>query len=46
MAPQLINMNTWAWSGSALSITTLIMCLSLIAGCAILPETKNASFNN
>ncbi|KAI6190943.1 Solute carrier family 22 member 4 [Aphelenchoides bicaudatus] len=42
MAPQLINMNSWAWSGSALSITTLIMCLSLIAGCAILPETKDA----
>ncbi|KAI6239471.1 Solute carrier family 22 member 4 [Aphelenchoides fujianensis] len=40
LAPQLVNMNAWTMPGTALTITTLIMCFSLIAGCAVLPETR------
>jgi hypothetical protein len=37
-------MNTWAWPGSAISIATIIMSLSLVLGFAILPETKNVRY--
>ena len=43
LAPQLVNMNKWAWPGSALATTTCILILSVIAGALILPETKNTA---
>ena len=43
LAPQLVNMNKWAWPGSAIAITTFILILSAISGALILPETKNAA---
>ena len=43
LAPQLVNMNKWAWPGSALATTTCILVLSAIAGALILPETKNTA---
>uniref|UniRef100_A0AC34FEX2 Uncharacterized protein n=2 Tax=Panagrolaimus sp. ES5 TaxID=591445 RepID=A0AC34FEX2_9BILA len=43
LAPQLVNMNKWAWPGSAIAITTFILILSAISGAIILPETKNAA---
>ncbi|KAE9551894.1 hypothetical protein FO519_004885 [Halicephalobus sp. NKZ332] len=41
LAPQLVNMNKWAWPGSALATTTCILFLSVFAGAFILPETRN-----
>ncbi|KAI6197745.1 Solute carrier family 22 member 4 [Aphelenchoides besseyi] len=41
LAPQLVNLNLWTMPGTALTICTLIMCLSLVAGVAVLPETRN-----
>ena len=41
IAPQLINLNTLGWEGTALAVTTALVLASLVAGCLILPETKN-----
>ncbi|KAI6181698.1 Solute carrier family 22 member 4 [Aphelenchoides besseyi] len=41
LAPQLVNLNLWTMPGTAMTICTLIMCLSLVAGVAVLPETRN-----
>lgn len=43
LAPQLLNLNIWmGFSGSAMTVTTAIMALSLVAGSAFLPEDKDA----
>ncbi|CAD5235239.1 unnamed protein product [Bursaphelenchus xylophilus] len=41
LAPQLVSLNSFAWSDAALCITTVIMAASWLAGLAVLPETKN-----
>ncbi|VDM48237.1 unnamed protein product [Toxocara canis] len=43
IAPQLVNMNRWAWAESAVAITTTVVFISLLSGWAILPETRNSS---
>ncbi|TKR83300.1 hypothetical protein L596_016920 [Steinernema carpocapsae] len=43
LAPQLVNMNQLYWPGTAMSVTTVVIAISLVTGFLILPETKNAA---
>lgn len=39
----MITMNSWAWEGSAITITSVVALISLISGYIVLPETKNTA---
>ncbi|VDN56911.1 unnamed protein product [Dracunculus medinensis] len=43
IGPQLINMNQSVWPHSSITITTLVLLSSLVAGYIILPETRDQS---
>lgn len=43
IGPQLINMNRSVWPHSSITITTLVLLSSLVAGYIILPETRDQS---
>ncbi|MFH4978183.1 hypothetical protein AB6A40_004892 [Gnathostoma spinigerum] len=43
IAPQLINVNHWTFSGAAMMFAAIITAVSLITGWLILPETRNRS---
>jgi len=43
LAPQLVAVNRLFWPGTALSVATAILLLSLVTGFLILPETQNTS---
>ncbi len=40
LAPQLINLNSLGWEGTALTVTTALAAVSLVSGYVLLPEVS------